>query len=48
MADPSGAAPQPGPYDTSTAILRPKKSYVKLAYPIDTADALQAKSSDCR
>lgn len=28
MADPSGAAPQPGPNDTSTAILRPKKSYV--------------------
>lgn len=31
MADPSGAPPQPGPNDTSTAILRPKKSYV---YPI--------------
>ncbi|KAF9026330.1 AAA-domain-containing protein [Hymenopellis radicata] len=28
MADPSGAAPQPGPNDVSTAILRPKKSYV--------------------
>lgn len=26
MADPSGAAPQPGPDDISTAILRPKKS----------------------
>ncbi|KAE9395439.1 AAA-domain-containing protein, partial [Gymnopus androsaceus JB14] len=26
MADPSGAAPQPGPNDISTAILRPKKS----------------------
>lgn len=28
MADPSGAAPGPGPNDVSTAILRPKKSYV--------------------
>ena len=28
MADPSGAPPQPGPNDVSTAILRPKKSYV--------------------
>jgi hypothetical protein len=26
MADPSGAPPQPGPNDISTAILRPKKS----------------------
>lgn len=31
MADPSGAPPQPGPNDISTAILRPKKSYV---YPL--------------
>jgi len=30
MADPSGAAPQPGPDDISTAILRPKKSCVFL------------------
>lgn len=30
MADPSGAAPQPGPDDVSTAILRPKKSYVSV------------------
>lgn len=35
MADPSGAAPQPGPNDISTAILRPKKSCVfyQLSYP---------------
>lgn len=31
MADPSGAAPQPGPNDVSTAILRPKKSCVTIS-----------------
>ena len=32
MADPSGAPPQPGPDDISTAILRPKKSRVFFFY----------------
>jgi len=35
MADPSGAAPQPGPDDVATAILRPKKSYVDAAQELD-------------
>lgn len=52
MADPSGAAPQPGPDDTSTAILRPKKSYVLIHTHIDASGLrialLQAKPLDCR
>ncbi|KAF8909273.1 P-loop containing nucleoside triphosphate hydrolase protein [Gymnopilus junonius] len=38
MADPSGAAPQPGPDDISTAILRPKKSPNRLIVDEATAD----------
>ncbi|PPQ73003.1 hypothetical protein CVT26_014679 [Gymnopilus dilepis] len=38
MADPSGAAPQPGPDDVSTAILRPKKSPNRLIVDEATAD----------
>ncbi|KAG1874407.1 P-loop containing nucleoside triphosphate hydrolase protein [Suillus subluteus] len=38
MADPSGAAPQPGPNDTSTAILRPKKSPNRLIVDEATSD----------
>ncbi|KAG6817312.1 hypothetical protein H0H87_010329 [Tephrocybe sp. NHM501043] len=38
MADPSGAAPQPGPNDISTAILRPKKSPNRLIVDEATAD----------
>ncbi|KAL0576749.1 AAA ATPase cdc48 [Marasmius crinis-equi] len=38
MADPSGAAPQPGPNDVSTAILRPKKSPNRLVVDETTND----------
>ncbi|PPQ70843.1 hypothetical protein CVT24_001050 [Panaeolus cyanescens] len=38
MADPSGAAPQPGPDDVSTAILRPKKSPNRLIVDEATTD----------
>ncbi|KAE9393993.1 valosin-containing protein [Gymnopus androsaceus JB14] len=38
MADPSGAAPQPGPNDISTAILRPKKSPNRLIVDEATSD----------
>lgn len=38
MADPSGAAPQPGPNDVATAILRPKKSPNRLIVDEATAD----------
>ncbi|KAF7985776.1 hypothetical protein HWV62_393 [Athelia sp. TMB] len=38
MADPSGAAPQPGPNDTSTAILRPKKSPNRLLVDETSSD----------
>jgi transitional endoplasmic reticulum ATPase len=38
MADPSGAPPQPGPDDISTAILRPKKSPNRLIVDEATAD----------
>ncbi|KAJ3512956.1 hypothetical protein NLJ89_g3225 [Agrocybe chaxingu] len=38
MADPSGAPPQPGPDDISTAILRPKKSPNRLIVDESTAD----------
>ncbi|TRM58755.1 P-loop containing nucleoside triphosphate hydrolase protein [Schizophyllum amplum] len=38
MADPSGAAPQPGDNDVSTAILRPKKSPNRLIVDEATAD----------
>ncbi|KLO19287.1 AAA ATPase [Schizopora paradoxa] len=38
MADPSGAAPQPGPDDTSTAILRQKKSPNRLIVDEATND----------
>ncbi|KZV82495.1 hypothetical protein EXIGLDRAFT_778507 [Exidia glandulosa HHB12029] len=38
MADPSGAAPQPGPNDVSTAILRPKKSPNRVILDEATAD----------
>ncbi|KAF8148376.1 CDC48 domain 2-like protein [Pholiota molesta] len=38
MANPSGAAPQPGPDDVSTAILRPKKSPNRLIVDEATAD----------
>ncbi|KAJ3709562.1 P-loop containing nucleoside triphosphate hydrolase protein [Lentinula guzmanii] len=38
MADPSGAAPQPGPNDVSTAILRPKKSPNRLIVDEATTD----------
>ncbi|EJD07519.1 AAA ATPase [Fomitiporia mediterranea MF3/22] len=38
MADPSGAPPQPGPDDTSTAILRPKKSPNRLLVDDTTND----------
>ena len=31
MATPSGAPPAPGPDDVSTAILRPKKSWVPIS-----------------
>ncbi|OBZ73727.1 Cell division control protein 48 [Grifola frondosa] len=38
MADPSGAAPGPGPNDISTAILRPKKSPNRLLVDEATSD----------
>ncbi|KAF9241398.1 P-loop containing nucleoside triphosphate hydrolase protein [Melanogaster broomeanus] len=38
MADPSGAPPQPGPNDISTAILRPKKSPNRLIVDEATSD----------
>lgn len=38
MADPSGAAPQPGDNDVSTAILRPKKSPNRLIVDEATSD----------
>ncbi|KAF8997867.1 valosin-containing protein [Cyathus striatus] len=38
MADPSGAPPQPGPDDVSTAILRPKKSPNRLIVDEATTD----------
>ncbi|KAF5328470.1 hypothetical protein D9758_017024 [Tetrapyrgos nigripes] len=38
MADPSGAPPQPGPNDMSTAILRPKKSPNRLIVDEATSD----------
>ncbi|KAG9313186.1 P-loop containing nucleoside triphosphate hydrolase protein [Chiua virens] len=38
MADPSGAPPQPGPNDISTAILRPKKSPNRLIVDEASAD----------
>ncbi|KAI6164523.1 P-loop containing nucleoside triphosphate hydrolase protein [Pisolithus thermaeus] len=38
MADPSGAPPQPGPNDTATAILRPKKSPNRLIVDEATSD----------